>query len=69
MHTDAIPTARAPTSSVGHRGRRLITAPAVAGIAYATAWVLGLAVWPSNLDVAASDIKVLASYRAHQVQR
>jgi hypothetical protein len=38
----------------------------VAGIAYATAWVLGLAVWPSNLDVAASNVTVLATYRAHQ---
>jgi hypothetical protein len=66
MNIDAIPTARAPTSSLGDRGRGLITAPAVPGIAYATGWILGLAVWPSNLDVAASDIKVLATYRAHQ---
>jgi len=66
MNIDAIPTARAPTSSLGHRGRGLITAPALAGIAYATAWVLGLAVWPSNLDVAASNVKVLTTYRAHQ---
>jgi hypothetical protein len=66
MNIDAIPTARAPTSSLGQRGRSLITAPAVAGIAYATAWVLGLAVWPSNLGVAASNFKVVATYRAHQ---
>jgi hypothetical protein len=66
MNIDAIPTARAPTSSLGQRGRSLITAPAVAGIAYATAWVLGLAVWPSNLGVAASNVNVLAMYRAHQ---
>jgi hypothetical protein len=52
--------------SVVRRSSSLITAPAVAGIAYATAWVLGLAVWPSNLDVAASNVKVLAIYRAHQ---
>jgi len=66
MNIDAVPTARAPTSSLAQRGRSLITAPAVAGIAYATAWVVGLAVWPSNLDVAASNVKVLATYRAHQ---
>jgi hypothetical protein len=48
-------------------GRSLITAPALAGIAYTTAWVLGLAVWPSNLDVAAPNAEVLATYRAHQV--
>jgi hypothetical protein len=35
-------------------------------IVYATAWVLGLAVWPSNLNVAASNAKVLATYRAHE---
>jgi hypothetical protein len=58
--------ATAPNMSVGRRGRNLATAPAVAGIAYATAWVLGLAVWPSNLDVAATNATVLATYRAHQ---
>jgi hypothetical protein len=59
--------ATAPRMSVGRRSRNLITAPAVAGIAYSTAWVLGLAVWPSNLDVAATNAKVLATYRAHQL--
>jgi hypothetical protein len=62
LNIDAIPTARAPTSSLGHPGRSLIKAPAVAGIAYATAWVLGLAVWPSNLDVAASNVKVRSGW-------
>jgi hypothetical protein len=38
----------------------------VAGIAYTTAWVLGLAVWPANLDVAATNDEVLATYGAHQ---
>ncbi len=65
MEIDALQTARAPTFSLGRRGRSLITASAVAGISYATAWVVGLAVWPSNLDVAASNLKVLATYRAH----
>jgi hypothetical protein len=58
--------ATAPDMSVGRRGRNLATAPAVAGIAYAIAWVLGLAVWPSNLDVAATNATVLATYRAHE---
>ena len=57
--------ATAPGMSVGRRRRSLITAPAVAGIAYTTAWVLGLAVWPSNLDVAATDAKVVTTYSAH----
>jgi hypothetical protein len=38
----------------------------VAGIAYTTAWALGLAVWPSNLDVDATNVKVVATYSAHQ---
>jgi hypothetical protein len=59
--------ATTPRMSVGRHSRNLITAPAVAGIAYTTAWVLGLAVWPSNLDVAATNAKVLATYRAHQL--
>jgi hypothetical protein len=50
--------------SLGRRSR--IPAPAVAGIAYTAAWVLGLAVWPSNLDVAATNVKVVATYSAHQ---
>jgi hypothetical protein len=66
MEIDAIQPARAPSLSLDRRGRRLLTASAAAGIAYATAWVVGLAVWPSNLDVAASNLKVLATYRAHQ---
>jgi EmrB/QacA subfamily drug resistance transporter len=48
------------------RNRSLITAPALAGIAYTTAWVMGVAVWPSNLDVAASDARVVAAYGAHE---
>jgi Major Facilitator Superfamily len=64
MTTQTVATA--PSTPVGRRGRSLLTAPAVAGIAYTTAWVLGLAVWPSNLDVAASNVKVVATYSAHQ---
>jgi hypothetical protein len=44
---------------------RLLTAPAVAGVAYLLAWVTGLAVWPSNLDVAASGSQVVAAYTGH----
>jgi hypothetical protein len=58
------PAATAPGMSLGRRS--WITAPTVAGIAYTTAWVLGLAVWPSNLDVAASNVKVVATYSTHQ---
>lgn len=57
-------TATAPRMSIGRRRR--ITAPAVAGVAYTAAWLLGLAVWPSNLDVAATNVKVVATYSAHQ---
>jgi hypothetical protein len=44
----------------------LHTAPAAAGIAFAVAWVTGLAVWPSNPDVAASGAKVVSAYSGHQ---
>jgi hypothetical protein len=64
MTTQTVATA--PSTPVGRRGRSLLKAPAVAGIAYTTAWVIGLAVWPSNLDVAASNVKVVATYSAHQ---
>jgi len=45
----------------------LIPTPAVAGIAYTAAWAAGLAVWPSNLDVATSGTQVVAAYTGHQV--
>lgn len=56
----------APGARVGARGSSLFTASAVAGFVYTVAWVTGLAVWPSNLDLAATNVKVLATYRAHQ---
>ena len=69
LEIDPLQTARAPTFSLGRRGRSLITASAVAGISYATAWVVGLAVWPSNLDVAASNLKVLPPIAPITVRR
>jgi hypothetical protein len=38
----------------------------MAGVAYLVAWVTGLAVWPSNLDVAASGSQVIAAYTGHR---
>jgi hypothetical protein len=55
----------APSRSIGGRNR-LLTAPAVAGVTYLLAWVAGLAVWPSNLDVAASGSRVVATYSGHR---
>jgi hypothetical protein len=40
--------------------------PAVAGIAYVVAWLAGLAVWMSNVDVSATGREVLAGYSGHQ---
>jgi hypothetical protein len=63
----AMTTQTAAASHSNRRSRRSqITAPALAGIAYAAAWVTGLAVWPSNLDVAASGAKVMSAYTGHQ---
>jgi hypothetical protein len=58
-------TSTAPSRPISGRNR-LLTAPAVAGVAYLLAWVTGLAVWPSNLDVAASGTQVVAAYTGHQ---
>ena len=41
-----------PAQAAGRRGRGVVTAPAVAGVAYTAAWAIGLGVWPSNPDVA-----------------
>jgi hypothetical protein len=58
-------TSTAPSRTVG-RGGRLLAAPAVAGLAYLAAWAAGLAVWPSNLDVAASGGQVVAAFTGHR---
>ena len=57
-----------PARSPRTAGRRPVglRLPAVAGAAYVVAWVTGLAVWPSNVDVAAAGREVLAAYRDHQ---
>lgn len=57
----------APTTRGSRRLAEIISAPAVAGIAYTAAWAAGLAVWPSNLDVAMSGAQVVAAYAGHQV--
>jgi hypothetical protein len=59
-------TATVPSISIRSRRRGLLTAPAAAGIAFVVAWVMGLAVWPSNLDVDASGAKVVSTYAGHQ---
>ncbi len=38
---------------------------AAAGVAFVLAWALGLAVWPSNLDVSAGGAEVIEAYRGH----
>jgi hypothetical protein len=59
-------TAIAPGAPIRSPRRELLTAPAVAGIGFAVAWVTGLAVWPSNLDVAASGATVVSAFTGHQ---
>jgi hypothetical protein len=46
-------------------GRWFRLLPAIAGIGYGVAWVTGLAVWPSNLSIAASASGVVSLYAAH----
>jgi hypothetical protein len=66
METQTDPTAS--NTSSDHPKRTLMTLPVLAGIAYTLAWIVGLAVWPANLDVAASGAQVLAAYTGHQGQ-
>ena len=42
--------------------------PAFAGIGYGIAWVAGLAVWPSNLAIDASEREIVSLYAAHMRQ-
>jgi hypothetical protein len=44
----------------------VVTAPAVAGVAYTAAWAIGLGVWPSNPDVAATGSRVVTAYAGHR---
>ena len=55
-----------PARAAGRRGRRVVTAPAVAGVAYTAAWAIGLGVWPSNPDVAATGSRVVTAYAGHR---
>ena len=48
------------------RGRWFRSLPALAGISYAIAWVAGLAAWPSNLAIDASNKEVVSLYAAHR---
>ena len=59
-------TATAPGTTLRSRHRRSSSAPPTAGIAFVAAWVIGLLVWPSNLDVAASGSRVVSAYTGHQ---
>jgi hypothetical protein len=56
----------APDIHIRSRARGLLAWPALAGIVYALAWVIGLAVWPSNLSVSASNAKVVDTYSSHE---
>jgi hypothetical protein len=55
-----------PDIHIRSRAGGLFTWAGVAGIVYLVAWVAGLAVWPSNLAVSASDAKVVDSYSSHE---
>ncbi len=60
-------TAHPQTASTPSPRRHwLLTTPAVGGIGFVAAWVIGLAVWPSNLDVAATGSHVVSAYGGHQ---
>jgi hypothetical protein len=58
--------ATAPSTPMRSRARGSLTATATAGIAFVAAWMTGLLVWPSNLNVSASGAKVVSAYSGHQ---
>ena len=58
-------TAELPSRAARTERSAMGSAPA-AGIAFVAAWVTGLAVWPTNLNVAASGAKVVSAYTGHQ---
>lgn len=48
------------------RGRGLLTVPAVAGIAFSVAWLVGLSVNSSSTDVHASGTELIAGFASHR---
>jgi hypothetical protein len=61
-HTTTAPR----TTALRSRRRQRVTAPALAGIAFVMAWIVGLLVWPSNLNIAAPGSRVVSAYAGHQ---
>lgn len=59
-------TAALPSTPTRSQRRWVPARPAAAGIAFVAAWVTGLSVWPSNLDVAASGARVVSTYARHR---
>lgn len=49
-------------------GRWFNSLPALAGIGYGIAWVVGLAAWPSNLAIDASEKEIVTVYATHMSQ-
>jgi hypothetical protein len=49
-------------------GRWFVFLPALAGISYGIAWVGGLAAWPSNLSIDATNREIVSLYAKHQSQ-
>jgi hypothetical protein len=61
------PQTAAPARATGKPSRRgLLAVPAVAGIAYTAAWLVGLAVAPSSTNVRSTGAEVVARYAGHQ---
>jgi hypothetical protein len=44
---------------------RLRTSTGLAAVAYVVTWIVGLAVWPSNLSVTSSNQAIVSAYGAH----
>jgi hypothetical protein len=57
------PPTKTPDATIGRRsGWR--SASALIGLAYTVTWIVGLAVWPTNLGIGSTDALVASDYRA-----
>src|SRR3954454_13113397 len=54
-----------PMTVALHRTHRSVSAAAIAGITFAAAWIVGIALSGSGPDVTAPDAEVLRHYASH----
>jgi hypothetical protein len=56
----------ATTTTLSGSANRRRTWPVVLGVGYSLTWVVGLSIWPNNLDVRSSGAQILAAFAGKQ---